>query len=241
MKIAVCGSAPSSRLLAPFNDPSWEIWACSPQNYDYPRVDAWFEVHSLDRKYVPENEPYYTKLRAHPRVYLSAPDPRLPDGIVIDPKPLLERFGDYFFTSSLAWMMASAIVQKPEIIGVWGVDMSASDELYSGQRAGMHYFMQMASNAGIQLMLPPQCDLAEAPPLYGWKEHWPMYWKMRESKKELETRINNAIKQERKLMEERLILQGAREYWEYINSTWLSDTRPEGSLPPLELKAPDAS
>jgi hypothetical protein len=32
-KIAVMGSAPSSVALAPFGDPSWEIWGCSPGLY----------------------------------------------------------------------------------------------------------------------------------------------------------------------------------------------------------------
>lgn len=233
-KIAVCGSAPSSRLLAPFGDPSWEIWACSPQNYDYPRVDAWFEVHSLDRKYVPENKPYYEKLKVHPRVYVSAPDKRLPNAIVLDPNPMLEKYGPYFWTSSLAWMTAMAIMQRPKQLGIWGVDMSANDELYSGQRAGMHYFMQKATEEGIQIVLPPQCDLAQPPPLYGWKEHWPMFWKMKASKAELQSRIKDNIQKENKLKEERLILQGAEQYWDYVNNTWLSDTRPFD-----EPKAPD--
>jgi hypothetical protein len=223
MQIAVCGSAPSSRMLVPFNDPNWEVWACSPQNYDYPRVDAWFEVHSLDRKDVPENRPYYDKLRAHPRVYVSAPDRRLPDAMVIDEKPLIAKYGPYFFTSSLSWMMAKAIEAKPERIGIWGVDMSASDE-YGYQRAGMHYFMQKAEEAGIPIILPAQSDLAMAPPLYGWKEHWPMYWKLRESEKELESRINKAHKDIRRITEEQLVLRGAREYLEYVKNTWLVDT-----------------
>jgi len=47
LKIALIGTAPSSRGLAPYKDPDWKIWACSPGNMDQlPRVDAWFEVHS---------------------------------------------------------------------------------------------------------------------------------------------------------------------------------------------------
>ena len=30
LKIALVGTAPSSRMLAPYNDPSWKIWGCSP-------------------------------------------------------------------------------------------------------------------------------------------------------------------------------------------------------------------
>src|SRR5580698_10373126 len=47
LKVAMIGTAPSSRMLAPFNDPSWKIWACSPGNMNtLPRVDVWFELHS---------------------------------------------------------------------------------------------------------------------------------------------------------------------------------------------------
>jgi hypothetical protein len=210
-------------MLVPFNDPNWEVWACSPQNHDYPRVDAWFEVHSLDRKDVPENRPYYDKLRAHPRVYVSAADGRLPDAIVIDEKPLIAKYGPYFFTSSLAWMMAMALEAKPDLIGLWGVDMSASEE-YGYQRAGMHYFMQKAGEMGIQIVLPPQSDLAMPPPLYGWKEHWPMYWKLRESAKELEERIRVGEKQMARMKEETTTLRGAREMLEYFKNTWIMPT-----------------
>jgi hypothetical protein len=221
MKIAVCGSAPSSRLLAPFADPNWEIWACSPQNYDFPRIDAWFELHSLNRKLVPQNEPYHKALLAHPRVYVSAPDPRLPNGIVLNPQHLMDKFGAYFFTSSLAWMMAMAIEQKPEKIGIWGVDMSATDE-YGYQRAGMHYFMQKASEAGIEILIPPQADLANPIPLYGYKEQWPMYWKLRESETELEGRMAKASKIMANNEQERLVLKGARDYLEYVKNTYLT-------------------
>src|SRR6476661_1662542 len=47
LKVALIGTAPSSRDLAPFNDLSWKIWGCSPGNMNScPRVDLWFELHS---------------------------------------------------------------------------------------------------------------------------------------------------------------------------------------------------
>lgn len=223
MKIAVCGSAPSSRMLVPFGDPSWEIWVCSPQNYDYPRVDAWFELHSLDRKFIPANDLYRKVLSNHQRVYVSKADERLPHAIVIDEKPLIAKYGPFFFTSSLAWMMACAIELKPDMIGIWGVDMSATDE-YGYQRAGMHYFMQQAERAGIDIILPPQCDLAMPPPLYGWKEHWPMYWKLKVSQEELDERIRVASKVNAQKHDETLLLRGARDYLEYVKNTWMVDT-----------------
>lgn len=240
LQIAVCGSAPSSRLLAPFRDDSWEIWACSPQNYDFPRVDAWFELHSLDRKFVPANQVYRNVIQAHRRVYITEPDGRLPHGIVLDMDPLLKKHGPYFFTSSLAWMMAFAIEQKPDTIGIWGVDMSAAEE-YGYQRAGMHYFMHVADKAGIKVVLPPQCDLAQSPPLYGVKEFYPMYWKMRACQEELEQRVNALNKDRASKEKEALILQGARDFLEYIKNTWLMDTRPYTLVPTPEKSDTNSS
>jgi hypothetical protein len=225
MQIAVCGSAPSSIKFAPWHNPAWEIWACSPDNYNSPRVDAWFELHSLDRKFCPANEPYAKVLKVHDRVYVSKLDKRLPKAILLDTDTLRRKYGDYFFTSSLAWMMAFAIEQNPKVIGIWGVDMSAVDE-YGYQRAGMHYFMQKAQDAGIEIILPPQSDLAQGPPLYGLKEHWPMYWKMKVSANELERKIAERGSLEKKAYEEKIALHGARDYLEYIQNTWMTDTRP---------------
>ena len=57
LKVAIVGTAPSSRLLAPFNDPSWQIWVCSPGNMNtVPRVDVWFEIHN--NLTWPENQHY---------------------------------------------------------------------------------------------------------------------------------------------------------------------------------------
>lgn len=47
-KIAILGTAGTSVELAPFKDPSWAIWACSPGAYPIcakTRSDVWFEPH----------------------------------------------------------------------------------------------------------------------------------------------------------------------------------------------------
>jgi hypothetical protein len=52
--IAILGSHPATVMNAPFGDPAWKIYACSPDNTPFgaskragylPRVDEWFEVH----------------------------------------------------------------------------------------------------------------------------------------------------------------------------------------------------
>jgi hypothetical protein len=221
MKIAVMGSAPSSRLLAPFSDPEWEIWACSPPNYDLPRVDAWFEVHNLDRKFGnPGNGPWVQKLITHPRVYIANSDPRLPNGIVYPLQPMLERFGGYFFTSTIAYMMAFAISLKPEKIGLWGIDMSAAEELYTHQRPACHYFIREAQKAGIEVIASPQSDVMNPPPLYGYKEFTRMWNKQKARKQELKERLAAAEQQKAKAEAEAFVFRGAIDDIEYVNNTY---------------------
>jgi hypothetical protein len=223
MKIALLGSHPASMNMAPFGDPSWELWACSPQNFNQPRIDAWFELHSLDRKWVPGNEPYVQTLVNHPRVYIAVPDARLPNGVLYPKDEILAKYPPLhhgMFSSSVAWMLALAIEQKPDEIGMWGIDMAAGDE-YEYQRPGCHYFMGVASELGIKITVPVQSDILEVHPLYGYKEQWRHYWKIKARKEELAGRINALSKKCSQQEAERLQLEGAMQSLTYEQQTWL--------------------
>src|SRR6202012_873527 len=69
-KIAVCGSAVSSAHLAPFSDPAWEIWSCSPANKSMPKVDVWFELHNPTVKETEGLSEWMTWLKTQPIVYM---------------------------------------------------------------------------------------------------------------------------------------------------------------------------
>lgn len=220
MKIAIMGSAPSSRNLAPFGDASWEIWSCSPPNYDLPRIDAWFELHNLDRKFnVPANKPFIDVITQHPRVYIIKPDPRLPNAIPFPWQKYVEEYGRDFLSSSIAWMMAFAIDQKPEKIGLWGVDMSAAEE-YGHQRPGVKFFMREAKKKGIEVYTPPQSDIAIPMPLYAVKEHTKMWAKQRARKAELEARLRDAEAKKSKAEHDMLIFRGALDDMAYVANTY---------------------
>ena len=44
-KLAICGLATTTRMTAPFQDQSFDIWACHQGYKILPRVDVAFEVH----------------------------------------------------------------------------------------------------------------------------------------------------------------------------------------------------
>ncbi len=225
MKIALLGSAPSSCKLAPWNDPSWEIWACSPQNYSAPRVDAWFELHNLERKWVPGNEVYVNTIQKHARVYIAQPDARLPNGIVYPKDKVYEFFGNYqfldtFFQSQVSFMLAFAIMQNPETIGCWGIDMAAADE-YGQQRPGCHYFFTEAEKRGIEIVAPPQSDILEPLPLYAYKEFLPKYWRTKARILELKQAVNECDAKIQALEQEKLVKTGALQDIEYHKNTYM--------------------
>lgn len=232
MKIALLGAAPSSKDLAPFHDMSWEIWACSPPNFMAPRVDAWFELHSLDRKMGhKENAPYINVIANHARVYITQPHPHFPNAILFPFDRMLEKYGPYFFKSSLSWMMAFAIEMKPEKIGLWGVDMAAHEE-YADQRPGCHFFIMKALEAGIDVYAPPESDILEAGPLYGIKEFTRDFWKDRAREQELQARLENTRNHMERLKTEERVFLGALDNMQYRRKTWMDDGK--GYRVPLE-------
>lgn len=168
MKIAIVGAHRRTRLDAPFASPGWDVWAVSPRNWrDLPGHDVWFELHPLevlDRF----SDDYRAWLRNLPCVYMQDAFPGFRGAVRFPQDALVERFGAAFFTSSIAWMLAKAIDEAPEAIGIWGVECSHAGE-YGPQRWGIQHFIGVARALGIDVVLPEGCALARPTPLYGYE------------------------------------------------------------------------
>jgi hypothetical protein len=191
LKIAMIGTAPSSRDLAPFGDPSWTIWACSPGNQGIlPRVDAWFEVHSnlLWPECASYGKPYVEWLKQQKFPIYMQDQSLVPNATRLPIQELVNEFGKYFFTSSFAYMIAMGIRAGAKEIALFGIDMASKDE-YILQRPGGHYFMQRAAERGIKVSIPYESDLGQAPELYGYGDSTPYGRKLHVRKQELIARI----------------------------------------------------
>lgn len=240
LKIALVGTAPSSRMLAPFNDKSWTIWACSPGNMNaLPRFDAWFEIHS--NLLWPEHESYgkpyleWLKTQSCP-VYMQDRWPTLEGGWVdtktlvpnaqpIPWRDLIVEFGEDFFTSSFAWMMAFAMTQGAKEIALYGIDMASRDE-YILQRPGFFYFRNEARRRGIKVSAPNESDIMQSPPLYAISDSTPFGRKVLARERELKERIAGMTTQRDQLSNNITYLQGALEDIDYFKSIWSGAQRP---------------
>ena len=231
-KIALIGSAPSSINTAPFGDDSWFIMGCSPGAYGVagPRSDAWVELHRWEPQ-VPGHagtgkawfSPEYCEfLTRHKMVFTSVPIPEIQNHVVYPTQEMLEKYGPYFFTSSLSWMLAIAMEQDGvEEIGLFGVDMAAHEE-YSTQRPGCHYFLTLAMQRGIKITIPPESDLLQPPFLYGMGENEPMMIKLTARQRELQSRKAAAEQRFYQAKDEINFISGALDDVDYMIKTWVT-------------------
>ena len=195
--IAILGSHPATVQLAPFADPGWRIWSCSPHNVEkrtLPRVDQWFEVHDpledptrafgylkavsempfvwlRDKRALPHMKGghlYPENLKGssqYEKVQVKYPDGSMGveqveiangDGV----------FCPFQFTSSIAYMLAKAIVDCEQDgikqIGLWGIMQSGENE-YTYQRPGIQYFIWEATRRGIKIVAPRESCLFDMP------------------------------------------------------------------------------
>jgi len=261
MKLAILGSAPSSIGLAPFSDPEFKILACSPGTYSVlPRCDAFFELHRWEPGLIgkpgtqkPWFSPEYVAWMGQQNlVWMYDAVPEIPGSRRLPVEDLEAKYGTYFFTSSIAWMMACAIedileerqARKAEgldpvqsVIGLYGVDMSATEE-WGYQRAGCQHFCLLAADLGIQIIVPPESDLLRPSPRYGIdeSEHWMI--KLTARKAELSGRLAGAQQREQSIIREVAFLQGALDDMDYMMKTWVGEREGRGTAHEIMLQAP---
>lgn len=242
MKIAILGSAPSSIRLAPFADESWQIWGCSPGVYPVAqRVNVWFELHRWEPPVLgradqqkPWFSPEYCAWMAQQKlVWMYDKVPEIPNSKRFPHEALVHKYGSYFFTSSIAWMLACAIediladraenkARKSDDIdhiGLWGVDMAANEE-YADQRPGCQFFIQLAHQLDIEVYVPPESDLMAAPLLYGISESSHMIIKLTARRTELTNRLNNVRAARENIIREEAFVTGALDDLDYMWKTW---------------------
>lgn len=168
--IAILGSHPATVEQAPFADPGCYIYSCSPHNFEMrrlPRFDAWCELH------IPVEDPtrsfaYLQYVAGLPLVWMrdTKAMPNFPGAQLYPDKEMLEKFGPFVFTSSIAYMLAKSIADCEEHgikqIGIWGV-MQASPNEYSYQRPAIQQLIWQATQRGIKVVAPQESRLFDPP------------------------------------------------------------------------------
>lgn len=199
-----------------------------------PRADAWFELHAdlMWENPAKWEASYIEWLNAQTfKLYAQRLD-LFPKAVKFPRDEMLKLFGPYWFTSTLAWMMAYAITRKPVEIGLFGIDMSHPSE-YGHQKPAMHHFIEVASHNGIPVYVPEESDLLRPAPLYGYSVGTEIGRKWEVRRREVTARINALQDRRCALVDQTtevdrtiIHLKGVLDQLDYDISTWSGEPVP---------------
>lgn len=193
-RVAIVGGGPTRRR-APYEDESWDIWAFSSRAWRYPRITRWFEIHAMTdlRQQLASRKRGRRRFRTYMQflrrldcpVYMMREHPRIPNSVRFPKDELVEEFGRCF-TSTAAYLIALAIVEGYEEIGLWGIDVRRKE--YRRQRPALRYLLSLARQQGIEIYVPRRSALRipeEPRPVrtrvlyaYGWRSRY-AWWRYR--------------------------------------------------------------
>lgn len=229
--VAIVGFGDLSRHYVSQLPRDVEIWG---QNQLYrsgflPRAERWFELHSrgifdtdieLRR---PAGHVHWLKTCGMP-VYMIDAWADIPNSVRYPIEDVVKDVTDYL-TSSVAYMLALAILEKRSTIHLYGVDMVVEE--YAGQRACVEYLMGLARGRGLKIILPEVSPLIKAP-LYGRGESKPGGERLSDS--QFTRRLESLKRRKQQLLDEQArtaadlnMIEGAMLEAEY----WIHQT-PEG-------------
>lgn len=150
------------------------LWPEVPNGVVYPldrvlrrfsAVNGWFNMHAIDDE--------GTVDLSHPSILKWESG----SGMTHEPRVISKGY----LTNTISYMLALAIIEGYEQIGIWGVDMAVSSELrgkneYSWQRPSCEFFLGWAAGMGIKVYIPPTADLLKTRHLYGFEEPQASDW-----------------------------------------------------------------
>jgi len=185
--VAIVGLAPTSCSLAPFDEEGVEIWGLN-EAHAFPqwfkRADRWFQIHATEswKRYIAKRDvrghfDWLKKNEWDIPIYMQYYHELVPKSIgyplheVVDEVFHNFRRGDMkvkYFTSTLAYMMGIAVLEKFERVEIYGFEMAEETE-YVQQKACAEFWIGYAMGKGIEIYTPPNCQILYSQ-LYGGNE-----------------------------------------------------------------------
>lgn len=221
-KVAIVGYAPSSRNLAPYQDQDFEIWGVNELYKIAPRLDLLFELHQRQFLNSKERNPLHLKYLQESKIpiYMIKHFDDIPMSIEYPLDVILDLFGDYF-TNSISFMIALAVLMGYKEIHIYGIDMATLEE-YGSQKPSVEYFIGVARGRGIKVIIPAQSDLLKTQFMYGYQgeQLTQAQLKMKARKSELQERIQGYRKQAEDSISAMNQMIGALDDCQYWDRCW---------------------
>lgn len=173
-KLVILGTA-STMGAAPFEDPSFEIWAISTAaaHEDMKRADRLFEMHP--RRYFGQAAVLERLIEFDGPVYMQEQFPEIPNAVAYPYNEVKEKFyipsmGDNLYvTNTITWMILLALHEGYKDINLYGVHMAHDTEYYY-QQPSCAWALGMAQAMGCTIWLPKDSEILKARFEYGFGE-----------------------------------------------------------------------
>ena len=154
MPLAIVGRGPSKDAVP---TEGWEVWGL-PWG-DWPKMDRAFELHDRDIWLDYGGADYLDKLRAHGEgLWLRQKFADIPLANVYPMKEIIALVGDYL-ACSISYMLALAILEGREKIGLFGCDFYGPEVERLIQRPSVEYLIGFARGRGSAVTVPHSSPL----------------------------------------------------------------------------------
>jgi hypothetical protein len=232
-QVAIVGFA-DSWVRTPWENPHLDLWGLNSLHkiaQDKP-WSAWFQLHDLDTHHGKDDEHLGWLASREIPIYMFPEHAvkyrdRIPMVTDYPKEEILKFFDTDYFTNSISWMIALAIYQDYNHIGVYGVDMAQTTE-YREQRPSCEFFLGWAKGAGIDIVIPDDSDLLKTSHLYGLEEsrgHIKRLKARMQKVQEQRAQVESQINQGQSVLNQ---LIGQQENMNYVLQTWTSNPEGEG-------------
>lgn len=160
-KVAIVAKGGTSSL-APWHDKSWEIWGMPW--IKYPRVDLLFDMHENEvyRTALPHAEDYWKNeewINSYDKpLYCTKDRQHLPYAMEYPMNEVIASIPFPYLENTISYMLALAIHNEVDEIGLWGVHMRGQYE-YEAERPSITYLIGLAQGKGIKVSVVDGCPL----------------------------------------------------------------------------------
>lgn len=179
---------------APWKSDDWDFWGLNdlhqvfeqqvPGIFKTDRV-TWFQIHRRDfeDKYPGARDPNHLKWMSEQTcpIYMWEHDDRIPASraypirevlTMAHPTAGFRLCPESYFNNSISWMIALAIYQGYQKIGLFGVDMAMDgvhgESEYAFQRPSVEFWIGVARGLGIEVVMPEVSEVLKCGYLYGY-------------------------------------------------------------------------
>jgi len=176
--ITILGGGPS-QYKCPDSFEDGEIWGINSlgASYETKKVDRIFLLHDVGVEVLLQNHSIIGKLnKMGVPVYTAGPAPIFENNIQYPIADVVAHFRVGFFLNTMAYMIAFAIMQKPKIIYLYGVDMRPDSgyEWHKEERGCVEFWIGVAIGRGITVIVQPEAYLMKRTMVSNWYAFQPI-------------------------------------------------------------------